>query len=83
MQILHPVRQPDPGGWGWEVLATPFFKTSISVEGRSVLTALPMEAVLCSPMGVPVDAPQLTASLSRQLDQPCPQKASSASSFAA
>lgn len=78
MQILLPVSQPDLwGGWGGQgKRATPFFKTSISVEGRLVLTALPMQAVLCSPTGVPVDAPQLTASLGRQVDHPCPQKAS-------
>uniref|UniRef100_A0A674HL00 Uncharacterized protein n=1 Tax=Taeniopygia guttata TaxID=59729 RepID=A0A674HL00_TAEGU len=41
------------------------------MEGRALVTALPMQAALCSPMGVPVDAPQLTG---RQLDHPCPQK---------
>lgn len=43
------------------------------MEGRPLVTALPMQAALRSPTGVPVDAPQLTG---RQLDHPCPQKAS-------
>lgn len=42
------------------------------MEGRPLVTALPMQAELCSPTGVPVDAPQLTG---KQLDHPCPQKA--------
>lgn len=57
----------EKGSFGYSLL-----QNKALMEGRALAAALPMQAVLCSPTGVPVDAPQLTG---RQLDHPCPQTA--------
>lgn len=72
-QILLPVKQPDLEGGKKMSFGYSLLQNKALMEGRLLVTALPMQAELCSPMGVPVDAPQLTG---RQLDHPCPLKAS-------